>query len=284
MKRSRSVRWVAASVALVAGLTALGPTPSVHAGQASPPRTPSAVAAAETTVMTWNIAGGAIDAGADKWAEHINVLLADVVGLQEVCQHQVYDIETNLEEVTGVSWESRFGVAQNFAASCIGPYGQAFMIKSSAQPRDWLNHPYPHEEAGCGQDPEERAAQSVTVTLGGVDVRVFNTHMATEGRAWCQVPVLIRLASHWPNSIVMGDFNLRPTDTPMQQFTTAGFRNMHPNSYLTVSNDPEDCNKKPTIKFDYILVRGSVRKSFDLFPMCNDASDHRALIAGVLTP
>ncbi|MFG3558632.1 hypothetical protein ACGGAQ_30075 [Micromonospora sp. NPDC047557] len=70
------------------------------------PRTQSAVAAAETTVMTWNIAGGAIDAGADRWTEHINMLLADVVGLQEVCKHQVYDIEMNLEEVTGVSWES----------------------------------------------------------------------------------------------------------------------------------------------------------------------------------
>lgn len=83
---------------------------------------------------------------------------------------------------------------------------------------------------------------------------------------------------------MMGDVTLRPTDTPMPQFAAAGFRNMHPNSYLTVSNDPENCNSEPKIKFDYIMVRGSVRKSFDLFPMCNDASDHRALIAGVLTP
>ncbi|MEO3929673.1 endonuclease/exonuclease/phosphatase family protein [Micromonosporaceae bacterium B7E4] len=239
--------------------------------------------AGETTVMSWNIAGGALDLGSEAWADHVAISLADLVGMQEVCWYQVDDIEAALEDRTGDDWISHFGVADTTSWSCPGNFGQAMFVKSHLTPRDWTSAVYPKEN-GCDVDAEERAFQAVTVTLGSTAVRVFNTHLATSGNGGCQSSILLQQAVHWPNSIVMGDFNMRTDHPSIAAWSTAGFRNMHPNNYFTATNTPGDCDANPTVKIDYIWVRGSITRDFNLFPLCNDASDHRALVAGVTTP
>ncbi|MEE6261521.1 endonuclease/exonuclease/phosphatase family protein [Plantactinospora sonchi] len=242
-------------------------------------------AATEVTVMSWNIAGAVVNAGADKWASHINHSLGEVVGLQEVCEGQVPEIEAALEEHIGGDWVSFYGAAETFSWSCPGldGFGQATFVPSSLNPRNPLRQQYSREN--CDGDPEDRAFLAVTVTLGSRNVRVFNTHMSTRNTgadSACQAPQLVAAAQGWPNAIVMGDFNATPVDPAPAVLRNAGFVDGHPADYLTVSNDHEDCNVQPTLKFDYIFFRGAVRPDPDpLVPMCNDASDHRALVSSV---
>ncbi|MBF9130844.1 endonuclease/exonuclease/phosphatase family protein [Plantactinospora sp. S1510] len=244
---------------------------------------PAALDGAVVQVMTWNIAGGAMDAGAPAWAAHIASQNVGVVGLQEVCEYQVDDIEASLEASTGSAWSSGFGVAQDFAWGCLAGYGQALFVRTDLSPRAWTNTPFPRDGVGCDNDPEERAYQAVTIRLGTVDVRVLNTHLGTGGDAICQMPHLAQVGAQSAYAVVLGDLNARPTEPALRSFPTAGFVNPHPDTHYTVANDPANCARQPTIKIDYVWIRG-LRTGASPAPVCNRASDHRALVGAVVAP
>ena len=158
---------------------------------------------------------------ADRWAERLPLILADMatlqpdlLGLQEV----VYVMQQ--DRLIGAAGEGRYGAIRGWAGR--PEYGNSMLVREPLAGRDV-------ERLDLGQ---QRAAHRTLVDLpGGSTVLVVVTHLhhvpddvaARDGQA----AALIEWLADGPGSdavITMGDFNAAPAEPTCDRMRAAGFR------------------------------------------------------------
>jgi endonuclease/exonuclease/phosphatase family metal-dependent hydrolase/dipeptidyl aminopeptidase/acylaminoacyl peptidase len=216
-------------------------------------------------VLTYNIQGNLnqdIDLGAI--ASVISSNNAPVVGLQEVCKQQVDDLVGRLRSA-GWQYSQHHRTVTTTNANC-REYGIALLSKlpladpaTTALPR--------HNEA--------RVVQSATVTVGGLPVRVFNTHLSPGAGLTQTAGLAAELDKPAPERrVLLGDLNVQPSDTAALEPLYA--RSLTEADWAT--NTKTHPASGPTKKIDFVFFGGSVAGGAT-FVQNTQASDHRPLRA-----
>ncbi|MEU4466951.1 endonuclease/exonuclease/phosphatase family protein [Streptomyces sp. NPDC024017] len=224
-------------------------------------------------VMTWNICNPCEVSDVDRAAE-IAAYAPQVVGMQEACVRDIERIREYLENLHGLVYHVEYGSVLRKWGRCggtpwnPGAFGQA--ILSAAPMTDPVNVEYP--DGGS----EDRGYMAVTTTVGGLPVRVFNTHLAQRRQETVradQTRVLAAEVARHDRAILLGDFNAVP-DAPELSAIWA----------LATDADPQ-CHPSPTgtcqpttdwqSKFDYVFLRGFVPLRHRVHPTAH--SDHHIL-------
>jgi endonuclease/exonuclease/phosphatase family metal-dependent hydrolase len=232
---------------------------------------------------------------ADRWAERLPLILADmaalqpdVLGLQEV----VYPMQQ--DRLIGAAGEGRYEIHRGWAGR--PEYGNALLLR---EPRTAIEV----ERLDLGRN--RSALRGIVQVDGGATLRVVVTHLhhvpADEAARDEQVARLVEWlgASPAPGAeVVVGDFNAEPDEPATARMRAAGFR-----SALAEANgaDPDvtwpsglqapamDTDGPPGC-LDYIWLRGVVqveraRLAWDR-PAVDDPtlypSDHLGLVADIL--
>lgn len=244
-------------------------------------------AAESFRIMTWNTQD---NGAADGTVTHIVEQRADIVALQEVCQSDAQKLADRLLREHGLAYDVQFGKAEDRPLGCYlrGPFGQAILAKRSLSMKRIGNYVYPKEPADrCDTFRERRAFLRVQVTLSERTVDVANTHLGLGDEIYCQLDYLLTYAAGWSNAIITGDFNIRHTDAALTGFHRAGYTeiDIRPDepgcrTDFTFKNDPASSTANPTMKIDFIWVKG-VRPAGPAVTAWNRVSDHRALTGPV---
>lgn len=228
-------------------------------------------------VMTWNMCNPCDESNVDRAAE-IAAYAPQVVGLQEACVRDVERIREYLETLHGLVYRVEYGPVLRNWGRCgglpwsPGGFGQALL--SAAPMTQRVSAEYP--DGGS----EDRGYIAVTTTVGGRQVRVFNTHFAERRQEEIradQAVVLAEEVTRYQQAIVLGDFNAAP-DAP----------ELAPMWELAEDTDPQ-CRPmlygpcEPTTdwnsKFDYVFLRGITPVGHRVRP--SEHSDHHRLYADV---
>jgi endonuclease/exonuclease/phosphatase family metal-dependent hydrolase len=201
---------------------------------------------------------------ADRWAERLPLLLADMsalqpdlLGLQEV----VYVMHQ--DRLIGAAGEGRYDALRGWAGR--PEYGNSLLIREPLAGRDV-------ERLDLGL---QRAAHRAQVDLpGGATLLVVVTHLhhvpADAAERDRQAAAILEWLADGPPSdaaIAMGDFNAKPTEATYERMRAAGFR-----SAFAEANGQEpavtwpsglqapamDTDGEPRC-LDYIWLRGAVR-------------------------
>ncbi|WP_411573132.1 endonuclease/exonuclease/phosphatase family protein [Streptomyces sp. WAC 01420] len=205
-------------------------------------------------VMTWNLCNPCETSNADRAAE-IATYAPQVIGLQEACARDVARIRNHLENLYGLVYHVEYGTVLKNWGRCgglpwnPGGYGQA--ILSAAPMTETVNVEY--RDGGS----EDRGYMAVTTTVGGREIRVFNTHLAERRQEEYRTDQIAALAAQvvrHDRAIVLGDFNAVPDAAELE-----------PMWALAGDVDPE-CRPSPSgtclpttdwqSKFDYVFLRG----------------------------
>ncbi|MFF2189910.1 endonuclease/exonuclease/phosphatase family protein [Streptomyces sp. NPDC058155] len=291
VQRRRKLRTLGAAVA-AAALCFLPATTGAASERAGSARSAEFI----DGVMTWNVRGSWDQY--DKWAGDIHTWSPGIVGLQEFCYNHLDNFREELAQ-RGLNYQIFWGEAEPSSAgtgcSLFGdPMGQLLLVDPALNPRSHVNTKYPARPGG-NQDSEQRAYQALTITFAGQNIRVFNTHMGLEGDALWHIQKLAEAAGASPKAILMGDFNIRSTNTAaLANLTSKGFQAWHltpggdgdnrHDLYDTAINDPDDQYIEPNLKLDHIYTKNVTGAMLDpLFPVWNDSSDHRALLLNMCT-
>jgi endonuclease/exonuclease/phosphatase family metal-dependent hydrolase len=175
------------------------------------------------TMNLWNPGGRAVDAAADVLARY----KPQVVGLQEACSKDVIKLRDKLRERTGINYHA---ITANFlpfydtkhvgrcwdASGDGGFYGIGMLTASPITASG--SHSY--EKGGT----ENRGYLWANTLVDGVEVRVFNTHLAQAGQASerrSEVAELVGEAARHDRSLVVGDFNAEPQNDELKGMWTA---------------------------------------------------------------
>lgn len=186
-----------------------------------------------------------------------------VVGLQEVCDVDVGTIRDELSRRTGIKYyavTARFmrwwDFRHNTRCGLTGGYS-GIGILSASPITDSGSHTY--DEGGS----ERRGYQWANTLVDGVEVRVFNTHLAQAGQASerrSQVSELVGEAGLHGRALVLGDFNAEPhfgeLSSMWDVFTEAdpGCRRVYsPTCTVTANASPR---RK---KFDYVWINSAFK-------------------------
>ena len=201
---------------------------------------------------------------ADRWAERLQLILADMAALQPDLlglQECVYVMQQ--DRLIGAAGEGRYGVVRGWAGR--PEYGNSLLVR---------------EPLAAGEEARldlglDRAAHRVVVALpGGTSVLVAVTHLHHLGpdeevRDEQARRLLEWLAAAPPTDaqIVMGDFNADPAEPTVARMRASGFRS----AYAEANGaDPAvtwpsglqapamDTDGSPEC-LDYIWIRGDVR-------------------------
>jgi len=162
------------------------------------------------------------------------------------------------------------------------PFGVGLAILSKTPLRNtmWLNLPSPaieFEFRGQKRTPTDRLLVGATTTIGGRELRVFNTHLlaffmlnpsAEEEDGQRQLVIEQLRASTGP-TLLGGDFNVSKHDSLIRQFGDAGFR--------TVQTSEVTWRRRPYV-LDHIFYSRQLRPIRHLVKP-TPASDHHALLA-----
>ncbi len=231
-------------------------------------------------VMTWNICNPC-EVGDVERAAQIAAYAPQVVGMQEACVRDVERIRDYLEHRHGLVYHVEYGPVLRSWGRCGGlpwnPGGFGQAILSAAPMSGLVTAEYP--DGGS----EDRGYMAVTTTVGGRQVRVFNTHLAQrrqeEVRAG-QVGVLAEEVARHDRAIVLGDFNAVPEAPELTGMWT-----------LATDTDPQ-CRPEPSgtcrpttdwqSKFDYVFLRGITPHDHRVHP--TPASDHHVVYADLGPP
>jgi endonuclease/exonuclease/phosphatase family metal-dependent hydrolase len=201
---------------------------------------------------------------ADRWAERLPLILADMSALQPDLlglQECVYVLQQ--DRLIGAAGEGRYGAVRGWAGR--PEYGNSLLIREPLQAVD-------EARIDLGLD---RAAHRASVALpGGASVLVVVTHLHHLGPDEALRDEQARLMLEWLASapiadahVVMGDFNADPGEPTVARMRAAGYR-----SAFAEANGAEpavtwpsglqapamDTDGSPEC-LDYIWVRGSVR-------------------------
>ncbi|MGW0614782.1 endonuclease/exonuclease/phosphatase family protein [Streptomyces sp. NPDC002788] len=226
-------------------------------------------------VMTWNICNPCEVSNVDRAVE-IATYAPQVIGLQEACVRDVERIRDHLENLHGLVYHVEYGTVLRSWGRCggvpwsSGGFGQA--ILSAAPMTDVVNVEYP--DGGS----EDRGYMAVTTTVGGREVRVFNTHLAQrrqEAVRAGQIGVLAAEVARHDRAIALGDFNAVPEAPELTGMWASA-----------ADTDPQ-CHPAPTgtcrpttdwqSKFDYIFLRGIDPLQHRVHP--TPSSDHHLVHA-----
>ncbi|MFF3208548.1 endonuclease/exonuclease/phosphatase family protein [Streptomyces sp. NPDC002962] len=221
-------------------------------------------------VMTWNICNPCEESNADRAAE-IATYAPQVIGLQEACVRDVERIRDYLESRHGLVYHVEYGTVLRNWGRCggalwsPGAYGQA--ILSAAPMSDPVTVEYP--DGGS----EDRGYMAVTTTVGGRQLRVFNTHLAErrqEAVRAGQTDVLAAAVARHRRAVVLGDFNAVP-DAPELAGMWELATDADPRCRPSLNGDCKTTTDWQS-KFDYIFLRGVVSLKHGVHPTPH--SDH----------
>ncbi|MFJ9591026.1 endonuclease/exonuclease/phosphatase family protein [Streptomyces acidicola] len=181
-----------------------------------------------------------------------------VVGLQEVCDVDVSTIRDELSERTGIEYHAvtaRFmpwwDIRHNTRCGLTGGYSGIALLSASPITASG-SHTY--DEGGS----EPRGYVWGNTLVDGVEVRVFNTHLAQGPQASerrSEVGELVAEAALHDRAIVLGDFNAEPHFGELAGMWTAfneadpGCRPVY-SATCTVTADASPRRKK----FDYVWI------------------------------
>ncbi len=201
---------------------------------------------------------------ADRWAERLPLILADMAALQpDVLGLQEVVFVMQQDRLIGAAGEGRYGASRGWAGR--PEYGNSLLVREPLMGAD-----VERMDLGLG-----RAAHRAQVALPGghtVLVAVTHLHHAVDGAAERdrQAGSLLEWLASAPATdavIVMGDFNAGPSEPTYARMTSAGFRSAYaeangvepavtwPSGLQAPAMDTDgdaDC-------LDYIWVRGTVR-------------------------
>jgi endonuclease/exonuclease/phosphatase family metal-dependent hydrolase len=231
-------------------------------------------AATTLTVVTYNIKGtvrGTADAQdhLTGWVQAIAGMRPTIIGLQEVCVDDVQTIVDRLQQEYGLTYhmaEGPVSLNPTCPAGLFAGFGQALL---SIHPlRDVQNVNYP-----VGRD---RGYLHAHITVDGIDVASYNTHIATEPEVQpAQIARLALTADEESGPVlVMGDFNMAPDSPNLAPIWNAGFQDADENCQRSPTTE---C--KPTFpagvdpdvlppsrdKIDFIFQRGFVPSRASVF-------------------
>lgn len=252
-------------------------------------------------VLTFNVTGGPMPGPAFKPANVAAVISAhnaDVIALQEVCSWAVeqlvvrlagsgYQYYAHLPAVADVP-DSR----ENSPGGC--DYGNALisrlpLSRPATRSGSWLVPP-PRCKYFSSQNvfPECRLVTGADVVPVGYDraVRISSVQIGPDRDPLqsAEISALAKLAARGPDrAIVLGDFNLEPSDTRLEGMRAAGFRLAG-----GAPTYPFTSFETPYLQIDGIFVRGRFRYSTRAINptvcsggKCEPISDHRALVSTI---
>ena len=200
---------------------------------------------------------------ADRWAERLPLILADMAALQPDLlglQEVVYVLQQ--DRLIGAAGEGRYEAIRGWAGR--PEYGNSLLVRAPLEGRDL-------ERLDLGV---QRAAHRATVGLpGGTSLLVVVTHLhhvgADEAIRDGQARQLIDWLAAAPSTdavIAMGDFNADPEEPTYHRMRDAGFRSafLEANGHEPAVTWPSglqapavDTDGEPEC-LDYIWVRGDV--------------------------
>jgi endonuclease/exonuclease/phosphatase family metal-dependent hydrolase len=201
---------------------------------------------------------------ADRWAERLQLILADMAALQPDLlglQECVYVMQQ--DRLIGAAGEGRYRVVRGWAGR--PEYGNSLLVRE----------PLAAVEEARLDLGLNRAAHRVVIALpGGASVLVVVTHLHHVGPDEALRDVQARQLLEWvataPSTdaqIVMGDFNADPAEPTVARMRASGFRSAYAEANGT---DPAitwpsglqapamDTDGSPEC-LDYIWIRGDVR-------------------------
>ena len=201
---------------------------------------------------------------ADRWAERLPLILADMAALQPDLlglQECVYVMQQ--DRLIGAAGEGRYGVVRGWAGR--PEYGNSLLVRKPLAAAD---------EARLDLGLNRAAHRAVVALPGGSLVLVVVTHLhhlgpdeaLRDGQAR-QLLEWLATAPATDAQIVMGDFNADPAEPTVARMQAAGFRSAYAEAN---GQDPAvtwpsglqapamDTDGSPKC-LDYIWVRGAVR-------------------------
>lgn len=211
-------------------------------------------------VVTYNLANP-LHRTPDEHAAFIAQYRPQVIGLQEGCVREVQAIRDKLDQLTGAHYHVVYGGWKDDATSAwrCHPYGGSVFgdfILSAAPVVNTVRHQY-----SIG-GTEARGYIETTTEVDGMQMRVFNTHLAqpikgnpqAEVRAR-QVNELVQEAQRYDPAIILGDFNAQPSQPEMQPIWNS-FRDADPFCRLVPDGRCKATADAgpPRKKFDYIFL------------------------------
>ena len=179
---------------------------------------------AQIRFMTYNInAAGHGDGPYDDIAAVINELSPKITGLQKIDSCNSRNPQF-VAQLLGEQTNRKYTFApaiENYQNSS-GSYGVAFLtVEEPLSVRRLHIEPTANEEG--------RGVLETVITMGGEAIRVVVTHLAHEGVSYRESQVekilswLGDSATPETPTIIMADFNAKPTESSLQLFTDAGF-------------------------------------------------------------
>lgn len=238
------------------------------------------------TVLSFNIHHAAGPDGVydlDRVAEEIRRSRAAVIGLQEVDRHwgersQWADQPAELAARLGM--HVVYGANLDREPPAPGQprrqYGTALLSRYPIV--SWRNTPLPKARP----QEEQRGLLEAVVDVAGVRVRVMTTHFQHDNAAsrvlQADVVASAVRASREP-VVLTGDLNARP-EAPEIKVLTALLDDTHERAGR--GDGATYPVEEPTARIDYVLVGDALTRFSRVLP--TEASDHRPVLAGLLTP
>ena len=217
-------------------------------------------------LATYNIQHGQRPDGEvdiDLLARSCAALDADVLGLQEVDLNlrRSHDADTAATIADACGMAVVFGEAIAIRG---GKYGNALLVRGTIDEVEVLPIP----------DAEPRSAIVATVRLAtGEVLSVATTHLGLRGAAREELPLVFdAMRDRAAPRIVMGDFNLDPSD--VEPLATAG-------GFVRVDSAETWPAKAPRRTIDHVLLDGLRATAVVVVPL--PVSDHLALVVEVET-
>lgn len=275
-----SLRRMASRLAvplLAAGLLAAAASPAA-AGPAAPDR--------PVRVMSYNIAHGqGVDkrVDLDRIATEVRESGADIVGLQEVDRHWS-ERSSFVDQASELARKLQMHVVYgaNLDRDPLNPgeprrqYGTA--ILSDAPIHEWQNTLLPRTGTF-----EQRGLLEALVTVRGVPVRVFNTHLQhnNQDERIAQIAAVRELIGVPQESVVLtGDLNARP-DTPEIAAITQDLVDAW--AEVGVGNGYTLSAVNPYARIDYVMHSDDV-VARTAAVLSTDGSDHLPVVADLDLP
>ena len=251
--------------------------PPVH--PTPPPVHPTGARGGTLRVMTWNIHHGKTKAGRRDLLAQARFIAAqhpDVVALQEVQtwdENQPVRLEQLLEQLTGQSWTRQWAPVLNSAYTEGNLVLTRLPVVSSSSRQM-------HATGDWNAMYSNRSAARIAVSVSGVNVHVFSTHLDYYNAAHRTAQLLDLM--HWAEQygsrrIVAGDFNSSPGEywitTMLGDYT---------DTWRDVTGSSAGGTTINGARFDYLFRSKSSRD--DLTParisvIKTDLSDHAPVIA-----